>query len=682
MTHMSPRMHAVVVALAAFSVGLASPLAASADAYKSPQAQLSEGTFPLAVQCNEPRELYLRESHDLLCLYKPTYEALLQRGSDMIAAESGAETHKVTIGMLAPLGGGAAGYGQDISAAFTVAINDINASLAEAGEAWRLEGSMYDTMTDSDTAMESIMEINNRGIKIVAGPSIDLLDPDMIKYADDNGMLLFSCCSEANSNKIDDDSLLRMIPDQSVRAGILADAISDAGIGVIVPVVRDSEWASGTAKFVAERITEAGGQAKEAIAYETFDDSHVRGLADGVRDAIASSSASEVAVLYIGFEETYDFIEAASAHGVLSEVRWFGADANTILHDNPAGLAFAEGVGFTVIEPALPDSKISARVAGQISDALGRQPSIYAMFAYDVVQLIGLSMQEAQTSNPATIAETIMGIAAGHEGASGSNIAFDSAGDRTGTEYALFEITSGIWSETSRHKAMPENALGLTDQEVSWLEANTIRFAYDPDWAPVEYRGADGNVAGLTKTYVDQFEAITGKEMEQLDVGSWSKVLEAMKDGDADVLFMIVDTAERRDELNLDFTSPHTTISTDIVSIGERSYSIEDLADIRPVTIRNYEIETWLDHNHPDVQYVSVDSFEEGLAMLQSGNADAFLDRFETIVYHSDGLEGLHSSGPTGHAYHLSIAYSSDNQTLGSIMQKVQDVISATAIVP
>jgi len=676
---------AVLVTVIMLSSGLAA--AAGADAHMPPQRQLSDGVFPAAVQCNEPRQLYQRDSQDMVCLYESTYEALLQRGADLAAAADSEIPHTVTIGTLAPVTGGAAGYGQDISEAFTLALDDFNAHLEAEGEAWRLEASAHDTQTSTETVMEKIMELNGDGIRIVAGPSIDTFGTDVMQYADANGMLLFSCCSEASSKRIEGDSLFRMIPDQSVRAGALVDFITEAGIEVIVPAGRDDEWASGTISFAAERFAESGGRAGDLTEYGAdgaFDGSHVQALADAVREALASNDPSEVAVLYIGFEETYDFIEAASAHDVLGQVRWFGADANTVLHDNEAGLAFAEQVGFTIIEPAFHDGVTAGRVAERIAEAEGRQPSVYAMFAYDVIQITGRAMQEAQTSNPADVAGEIARVSAGYAGASGDGIEFDPAGDRAGTEYAFFEIADGGWTETSSYSAGSEagGALDLTEEETAWLEANVVRFTYDPAWAPIEYRGEDGNVAGLTKAYVEEFERLTGADFEQVNVEDWAGALGAMTGGDADVVFMIVDTQERRAEMNLDFTTPHTAVGTDIVSIGESQHAAGDLAGIRPVTIRDYAIEAWLDENHPDVGYISVDSFEEGLEMLRAGQADVFLDRYETVAYHAGGMEGLYNAGPTGHSYDLSIGYSNDNQILGSILQKAQDAMSDHVAVP
>ena len=92
------------------------------------------------------------------------------------------------------------------------------------------------------------------------------------------------------------------------------------------------------------------------------------------------------------------------------------------------------------------------------------------------------------------------------------------------------------------------------------------------------------------------------------------------------------------------------------------------------ITIRNYEIEDWLDENRPDVGYISVDSFEEGLALLRNGEADAFAATWPVVraIAEQEGMT-VYNAGPTGHSYPLSVGYRGDQPVLGSILQKALD---------
>ena len=218
----------------------------------------------------------------------------------------------------------------------------------------------------------------------------------------------------------------------------------------------------------------------------------------------------------------------------------------------------------------------------------------------------------------------------------------------------------------------PSGELGLTAGEERWLADNPIiRVAYDPGWFPIEYADEHGQVAGVTLDYIIEFERLTGADLRPVLAENWSGALQAIQDRDADAMFMVAHTAERSEYMG--FTVPHHHLETRLVTVNERDLDITE-PGLRVLTIRNYEIETWLDDNHHDVEYISVDSFTEGLAMLRDGTADAFAATWPVIraVAEQEGMS-VYNAGPTGHSYPLSVGYRSDYPVLGSILQKALD---------
>lgn len=218
----------------------------------------------------------------------------------------------------------------------------------------------------------------------------------------------------------------------------------------------------------------------------------------------------------------------------------------------------------------------------------------------------------------------------------------------------------------------PLDELGLTAQEERWLASNpVILVAHDPGWFPIEYADERGQVAGVTLDYIIEFERLTGADLRTVLTDDWSGALQAIRDGDADAMFMVAHTAERAEYMG--FTEPHHHMETRLVSLEEGPLSLDD-PGLRVLTIRDYEIESWLDENRPDVEYISVDGFDEGLAKLQAGEADAFAGTWPVVraVTEQHGLTA-YNAGPTGHSYPLSVGYRGDQPVLGSILQKALD---------
>ena len=218
----------------------------------------------------------------------------------------------------------------------------------------------------------------------------------------------------------------------------------------------------------------------------------------------------------------------------------------------------------------------------------------------------------------------------------------------------------------------PSAELELTAEEEAWLRDHpVIRVAHDPGWFPIEYADENGQLAGVTLDYVIEFEGLTGADFQPILTEDWTRTLQAVQDRDADVIFMVAHTAERAEYMG--FTTPHHHLETRLVSLDEGPLSLDE-PGLRVLTIRNYEIESWLDENRPDVEYISVDSFTEGLAMLGAGEADAFAATWPVMRAIAE-MEGMtvHNAGPTGHSYPLAVGYRSDQPVLGSIVQKALD---------
>ena len=219
-------------------------------------------------------------------------------------------------------------------------------------------------------------------------------------------------------------------------------------------------------------------------------------------------------------------------------------------------------------------------------------------------------------------------------------------------------------------------SLMLTAEEKAWLaEHPVIRVAYDPGWYPIEYLDESGMLAGATARYMAEFERITGADFQQVLIDSWTHALEAIRERDADVVFLASETAARSEYMG--FTTPHYTVESVLVTAQEMRLAMDE-PGLQVITVRDYAIEDWLDENHPDIGYISVDSFEEGLALLRDGEADAFADVWRVVqaIAEQEGMT-VYNAGPTGYSYDLSVGYRGDQPVLGSILQKALDAIPA-----
>ena len=301
---------------------------------------------------------------------------------------------EILVGIMAPSTGGAAGYGQDIMAASMFAVSDFNAKLVETGAKWQLVPVYMDSMTSRGTIIPGLEYFDSLDIKVVAGPSIDIIGPDVPVFASKNDMLLVSCCSVTLVNAIAGDNMYRMTPNQTNHGIILSKVMLQSGIDAMIPIGRNASWITDIIYPASEAFRKAGGQVVEPILYDSPEKFGTPQLLEisGIIEAYESRGMS-VAILYVGFEETFDIIEAASSHETLKSVQWFGADANTILHTH--SLDDAASVGFTSVQPIIRTDKEGVLLTERLMQHLDRMPSVYAYQQYDAVLLIGEAIRQS-----------------------------------------------------------------------------------------------------------------------------------------------------------------------------------------------------------------------------------------------------------------------------------------------
>lgn len=359
----------------------------------------------------------------------------------------------VVVGSLAPETGGADRYGQEIRAASDLAVSHFNGYLEARGESWSLGLRPLDTETSPDVAFGHLKTLSDSGVRIVDGPAIDIITTEMLEYADDNGMALVSCCSSIPSNAIPGDALFRMLPDQNLHAREIVDVMMhpSESISRIVPVGIRAPWAEELLDAARSHFEGRGGASEDVILYETDAaedmDAAASRLASQVARAVAQDRASDVAVLYVGFGEGPEFLKAAARHDVLSQVRWFGADQNTArpnIGDDAIAADFADAVGFTVVQPTIPATIASRHVNGEIQGHLGSLgiiPSPYSSYEYSAIWVLGLSILEAKSAEPADVRAQIHPTAMRYVGTIGST-ELNGNGDLADTQYAAYQFVA------------------------------------------------------------------------------------------------------------------------------------------------------------------------------------------------------------------------------------------------
>ena len=355
---------------------------------------------------------------------------------DGYAFGSGVYVPITRVGAIVPLSGGAAGYGAGIMAALELAVGDFNAAQFEESPRAHLVLEARDSATSADVGARAFAELHDSGVRMFAGPSIDDSVDRVLKDPRSEDSVMFSCCSVTVSHS-SPDALFRAVPDHSNHGEALAAAVAAAGPSAVVMAGRDDPWITELLDEAAPHIESSGAAILDRILYEGTDyGGAVARLAAAV-DAACADECPPAAVVYVGFEETAGFVEAASS-AVDTRARWFGADANTVTPPvSGRGAEFAAAVGFTSVQPAMYEN------LGAL-DGL-ENATVYSASAYNTIMALGYAAAAAGSDVGAVREALQAGVA---ENTVGADFVLNENGDLAHIKYAVWEFSDG-WRNTS-----------------------------------------------------------------------------------------------------------------------------------------------------------------------------------------------------------------------------------------
>ncbi len=179
-----------------------------------------------------------------------------------------------------------------------------------------------------------------------------------------------------------------------------------------------------------------------------------------------------------------------------------------------------------------------------------------------------------------------------------------------------------------------ETLYWLNENEREWLSAHpVIRYAYDPNYPPFEFRDENGQAQGISIEVIEKIEGKLGVDIEVQYVGKWDKVMESLIDGDID---MISATPTEDRVKHMSFSTAYLSIPTGII-IREGNTSIDSMSDLNGKyisTVRGWFWNEVLSQKHPEIQLKVYETVEDALNAVLYGDVDATIQDFGTASYH------------------------------------------------
>lgn len=414
-----------------------------------------------------------------------------------VPAPASPEERELIMGALLPLTGDLAFAGDAGEAGLDLAIEDVNAYLADGNSGLRVRVIIEDTQTSPEVAHEKLQELAGKGVSIVLGPESSAEVEAVQAYAVDKGIVLLSQGSTAPSLALPNDNLLRFRPDDTHQAEAIAQLLWNDGVKLVIPVWRGDVWGDDLAEATKRSFEAFGGTAVEGVRYNpeaaqfSVELERLNGL---VSDAIAQYGDTDaVAIHLMAFEEVIPLFSEAISYPLLRSVRWYGSDGTAFdanLLTNSEAARFAVDTEFSNSFYAPPETEkyelLEQRVREQIESSL----TAYAATVYDAVWVATLAyIATGGTDDAATLNQALHGTADSYFGATGWT-ALNEAGDRAFGDYefwAIETVNEGYeWVRVARYAVSPGSPGTIQYEKPSWTAPSgrvLVIHSYDEGWS-------------------------------------------------------------------------------------------------------------------------------------------------------------------------------------------------------
>ncbi len=348
-------------------------------------------------------------------------------------------TTTYTIGVIMPLSGTLASFGQSFANSVKLAANEMNANLSAIGSPIRFNVVVADdggTPSGALSALQSMYQSNS--VQIVIGPLTSAEVLGLRDYADTNHIVILPPAATATSLRIAGDYILRPgQPGDQFEGSALAQTILGFGEKYVVYIYRGDTSEIGTYNITSS-ILKQDGVSVVGIEYTPAQSDYSNIVASASSDVASFISngapRSQVAVVLGGYgTEAANMFTHASSDQYLSSVRWFGIEAlndNSLLSDSQVA-SFMAKVNLTITAPQTSTSPQGINFAEAYAAAYGSPPEPYSNYAYDNAWIAMLSILVAGTDNGQTLIKIVPLVADHYFGASGTGIFLDQYGDQT-----------------------------------------------------------------------------------------------------------------------------------------------------------------------------------------------------------------------------------------------------------
>ena len=242
------------------------------------------------------------------------------------------------------------------------------------------------------------------------------------------------------------------------------------------------------------------------------------------------------------------------------------------------------------------------------------------------------------------------------------------------TSAAIIMIATGMLTCSAA------DTVSLTDEEAAWLsEHPVIRFAIDPDNAPIEWINRKNIERGMSFDMLRLVEQRLGINFERVESAGWIESIQMLQNRDVDILPAFRRAKEWQQKLL--FSRPWFSLPGVILS--EQKYqTLEELEGRKVAVVHDYIWDDLVSKNDDNLIIIRASDSHRCIDLVVQGGADAMVGDIASVTWilNRSGATHLRIRPVAGQYLDLSVAIRSDWPLFQNIINKVLDSISQSEL--
>jgi two-component system, NarL family, sensor histidine kinase EvgS len=225
-----------------------------------------------------------------------------------------------------------------------------------------------------------------------------------------------------------------------------------------------------------------------------------------------------------------------------------------------------------------------------------------------------------------------------------------------------------------------DQQLQINSAERQWLTAHpVIRFTGDPNWLPYEAFDNKGHYIGMVADYLRLLEKKLSIKFETIPSPSWNESISKVKRGEVDVISETIDSDLKS---QLQFTQAYLSSPVVIVMRDREEYvdNINQIKQRRIAIIKDYGYNPAIIHRYPDLKFAEVDTVQQGLTAVSTGEIDALLCTLAHASYtiSNQSINNVRIVGKTEFMTTLGLGVRNELAALVPLLNRALDSINET----